>query len=97
MDDHLAEALEKLIPGDTFSVTRILDGCEGRGDRRARFTVVIYDKWIVRARSSPVSDKLIDACGGSVSGALAVTIEKLIAIRRREMDRVGWCLYGGRA
>jgi hypothetical protein len=28
---------------------------------------------------------------------LAEALEKLIAIRRREMDRVARCLYGGRA
>lgn len=86
MDDHLAEALEKLEPGESFSITRIVDGCEGQGDRRAQYLAAISDKWIVGARTAPIDDKLIDACGGSMSGAVAVTIEKLIAIRRREAD-----------
>jgi len=80
MDDHLAEAMQKLNPGDWLKISpnETKDGRVYWATLRSNHGLPTSCAWI--------DDKLIDACGGSVSSALEVTIEKLIIIRRREVD-----------
>jgi hypothetical protein len=80
MDDHLAEALEKLNPGDWLKISP-----NETKDGRVYFAT-LWSNHGLPTSGAQIDDRLIDACGGSMSGAVAVTIEKLIAIRRREME-----------
>jgi hypothetical protein len=77
--DHLAEALERMNTGDWLKISPRRDA-----DGRIYWATLYSREWPTSC--AWIDDKLIDACGGSVSGALAATIEKLIAIRRREME-----------
>jgi hypothetical protein len=82
MSDHLDEALEKLNPGDWLKISPQL--IPAAYDRI--YWATLRSNHGLPTSAAQIDDKLIDACGGSLSGALVVTIEKLIAIRRREME-----------
>jgi hypothetical protein len=82
MTDHLDEALEKLNPGDWLKISpQLIPAADDR-----LYWVTLRSNHGLPTSGAQIDDRLIDACGGSMSGAVAVTIEKLIAIRRREME-----------
>ena len=78
MDDHLAEALEKLNPGEWLKISPN-ETKDGR-----IYWATLRSNHGLPTSAAQIDDRLVDACGGSMSGAVAVAIEKLIAIRRRE-------------
>ena len=82
MNDHLAEALSKLNPGDNLKIS--LQMIPAADDRL--YWVTLRSNHGLPTSAAQIDDKLADACGGAMAGALSATIEKLIAIRRREME-----------